>query len=85
MTLLSLLMYFSLDSVLNINMITLAFLWLAFFNIPFHLNFRILFFCLCALSVFLVVRIVTGNLHSPVHTLAGPLPRHHLYFCIPHT
>ena len=30
MTLLSLLMYFSLDPVFNINMITLAFLWLAF-------------------------------------------------------
>ena len=39
----------------------------------------------CVLSVFLVVRMVTGNLHSPVHTLAGPLPHHHLYFCIPHT
>ena len=84
MTLLSLLMHFSLDSILNINRMTLAFLWLAFFNMSFHLNFQILFFCLCVLSVFLVIRIVTGNLHFPAHSLAGPLPRHHLYLCIPH-
>ena len=50
MTLLSLLMYFSLDPVFNINMITLAFLWLAF--VEFTLSFHHL--CCFLLSVLLL-------------------------------